>query len=500
MELADGGSLKDRLSAGGPLEPKEAAALVRTLALAVHAVHQGGVVHRDLKPGNVLFAADGTPKVADFGLAKLLDDDSGGDDRLTISDAILGTAPYMDPEQASGRAAEVGERTDVYALGAILYEALTGRPPFDSESKFRTMELVRSSDPERPSTLRPEVPFWLESICLKCLEKQPARRYASAQALADDLESWLRDGRPRQAPGRLVRAGRALRRYAAVVALGLAAVVFGVVTYLNSPGRALARVESDLAGGRPVDLIGKTGAPGWSLDVLGRSDREVNHAKDDAFTVHSVMLNLVELVPDPRTDRYVFSAQVRHDDSDVHGDVGLFIAHSSTPLDGVVLHHFTRLSFNVVRHLGAETRATVPRRLRPEFDAAPVEDNHAVLMGQLTVGRLAGKGPDRLLGPFAAVPVQVLGRDNGVWHEVAIEVTPERLTCVWDGQRFSADAGVVRGETALHLAYTPPAAAGPPPLRVEPVFNPRGGLGLYVRNSLASFRSVKLTPLVKPKS
>ncbi len=212
LEYVEGGSLAARLG-GTPLPPTDAAALVETLARAVQAAHDAGVVHRDLKPANILLQnpkseirnpndervvsdfgfriSDLTPKVTDFGLAKKLDDDAG----QTQSGAVIGTPSYMAPEQALGRTDLVGPLCDVYALGAVLYECLTGRPPFRAATLLDTLEQVRSQEPVAPSRLTPTVPRDLETICLKCLEKEPHKRYPSASALAEDLRRF-REGEP----------------------------------------------------------------------------------------------------------------------------------------------------------------------------------------------------------------------------------------------------------------------------------------------------------------
>jgi WD40 repeat protein/tetratricopeptide (TPR) repeat protein len=224
LEWVDGGSLAQRL-AGRPQPPHEAARLVETLARAVHHAHQQGVIHRDLKPANVLLAADGTPKLTDFGLAKSLSARPG----LTGTGALLGTPSYMAPEQAGAGQGVVGVATDVYALGVLLYEMLVGRPPFHGPTVLATLEQVRQNDPEPIRRKRREVPADLETICLCCLQKDPARRYATAQALAEDLNRFL-TGHPIRARrvGEVERVWKWARRRPAVAAL-LAVVVATLV-------------------------------------------------------------------------------------------------------------------------------------------------------------------------------------------------------------------------------------------------------------------------------
>jgi serine/threonine-protein kinase len=187
MRLIDGSSLAQQVSRLVE-DPRAAARLLATVARAVHHAHQRGVLHRDLKPANILLDSRGVPYVTDFGLAKRLEGDGG----LTQSWAILGTPGYMSPEQASGRSGTVTTSADVYSLGAILYEVLTGRPPFRAESAIELLIQVREREPERPRRRNPRVDPALEAICLKCLEKEPRDRYASAEDLAEDLEAYLR--------------------------------------------------------------------------------------------------------------------------------------------------------------------------------------------------------------------------------------------------------------------------------------------------------------------
>jgi serine/threonine protein kinase/tetratricopeptide (TPR) repeat protein len=230
LEYVPGGSLAQLLT-GRPVRPAEAAALVETLARAVHYAHQRGVIHRDLKPANVLISDESrgtsderkpgsdlvprpsslvTVKITDFGLAKVLDD---GGEALTETGAVLGTPTYMAPEQARGRGAEVGPAADVYALGVLLYELLAGRPPFCGVTKLDTLRQVTDDPPTPPRRRATDCPRDLETVCLRCLEKEPARRYASAEVLADELRRFL-DGKPILARpvGPLGRAWRWCRR------------------------------------------------------------------------------------------------------------------------------------------------------------------------------------------------------------------------------------------------------------------------------------------------
>ncbi|HEV3448637.1 MAG TPA: serine/threonine-protein kinase [Gemmataceae bacterium] len=224
MEYLEGGSLAQKLL-GTPQPAQQAARLLATLAEAVHAAHEGGIVHRDLKPANILLTADGTPKIADFGLARHFD----GGQALTLSGVRVGTPSYMAPEQAMGKAHTIGPLADIYSLGALLYELLTGRPPFRAETAAETELQVIFQEPVPPSRLNARVPRDLETICLKCLHKDPGRRYATADALAADLQR-LERGEPITArrPGSLERFSKWVRRRPAAAALLAATTLFTI--------------------------------------------------------------------------------------------------------------------------------------------------------------------------------------------------------------------------------------------------------------------------------
>jgi eukaryotic-like serine/threonine-protein kinase len=187
IQFVGGSSLTQRLARGG-LQPHEAARIVSAVARAVDHLHKNGVVHRDLKPSNILIDDDGKPYVTDFGLVKLLQ----GDSHKTTTGAVLGTPSYMSPEQAAAKSSEVGPLSDVYSVGAVLYECLTGRPPFHEATALDTLVQVLEGEPPTPRSLRPSIPRDLEKICLRCLEKSPERRYQSAAALANDLDRYLK--------------------------------------------------------------------------------------------------------------------------------------------------------------------------------------------------------------------------------------------------------------------------------------------------------------------
>jgi tetratricopeptide (TPR) repeat protein len=246
LRLLEGGTLADQLSRY-PSDPRAAAALLITVAQAVHHAHQRGVLHRDLKPSNILMDSERRPHVADFGLARRLEGDSG----LTETGAILGTPTYMAPEQTVAGRHPLTTAADVYGLGGILYALLTGGPPFQGDDPFDTMMQVRERTPDWPQRRNPRVDRELATICLKCLEKEPARRYASAQDLADDLGRYLRHEPTRARPaGRARRLAKWARRrpalaaLVAAVGLFLVTLVAGVLVH-NGQLREAAQRASD---------------------------------------------------------------------------------------------------------------------------------------------------------------------------------------------------------------------------------------------------------------
>jgi eukaryotic-like serine/threonine-protein kinase len=197
MKFVEGGQL-DEVVKRTPMSIRHAAELIAKVARTVHYAHEHGILHRDIKPGNILLDAQGEPHLTDFGLARLIETES----TVTRTLEVLGTPSYMAPEQAAGETAKLSKATDVYGLGAVLYELLTGQPPFAGGTTYETIRLLRDTEPRAPRLLNPKVDRDLSTICLKCLEKDPQRRYSSALALAEDLEHW-----PKHEPIQAKRSG-----------------------------------------------------------------------------------------------------------------------------------------------------------------------------------------------------------------------------------------------------------------------------------------------------
>jgi serine/threonine protein kinase/tetratricopeptide (TPR) repeat protein len=307
LEFVGGGTLARRL-AKAPQNARTAAAVLETLARAMHAAHQSGIIHRDLKPANVLLAgepevplADCTPKITDFGLAKRLDRELGH----TVTGQVMGTPSYMAPEQAQGKK-DITPSADVYALGAVLYELLTARPPFQAETLMDTLLQVINHEPVPPRRLQPKVPRDLETICLKCLEKSPARRYASALALADDLHRFLAGEPIRARPTGVWERGRkwARRRpvsaaLVGVSALALVIAVLGLVVYSESERRKRQLAENGLREERRFGEVSGSAQVALATGERAALDRKWQEALSKA----EIALTLIDQEK-PRLERY----------------------------------------------------------------------------------------------------------------------------------------------------------------------------------------------------
>ena len=488
MKLIEGGSLalavgSGQWAVGSKAIQQCAARLVAVVARAVHHAHERGILHRDLKPSNILLDRAGQPYVTDFGLAKRTEADTG----LTQSGAIVGTPGYMAPEQAANRKEEITAATDVYGLGAVLYALLTGRPPFQGDSVLDTLEQVREQEPPPPRRINPGVDASLETICLKCLMKEPRRRYATAEAAADDLERWLA-GEPivaRREPWRL-RIARALRRRRTQVLVGVAALsaallVLLVTYFMRGPSAeereadrqadALTLIQRDLAEGKQVSLLGDQESPRWSRWRTTEGTKQVIWAPDNSFAIQSWEFGLLELLPDPMTESYRFSAEVRHDHaSGIICKAGIyFAAHTFASADELE-HSYGTVNFNDVN---SEAQA---------FPDAGLPGNQVRLNAQVH------QEPSMVCFTAGLGRVQYFQTDGdgrpGQWRRLAVEVTPKDVRVYWDGQRFEhlSRKEFLEHDLWLRSRHIPPLA-------------PRDGLGLYVYRGAASFRHVTVEPL-----
>src|SRR5580704_14503557 len=256
MDFVAGKNLAE-IVRGNPLSAEQAASYVKTIAEAIHFAHQRGILHRDLKPQNVLIDADDRPRITDFGLAKRIETDSG----LTRTGDVLGSPSYMSPEQASSRPEEVGPQSDVYSLGAVLYKLLAGRAPFRGATALETLCQVIEVPPVPPRKLNPAVPRNLETICLKCLEKSPANRFGSAQELADELGRFLRGERILSSPRRLERARTAKwlawgALIGALICIVLGAIGWPTDFFPSTQGDPIKTAFSRSLVGFPIGVLG----------------------------------------------------------------------------------------------------------------------------------------------------------------------------------------------------------------------------------------------------
>jgi serine/threonine-protein kinase len=410
LEYADGGSLGQRLG-GKPIAPGPAAQLVVTLARAVHAAHQQGVLHRDLKPANVLLTADGSPKIADFGLAKWLEEPS----EQTPAGAVLGTPNYMAPEQAAGdERRPVGLAADVYALGAILYELLTGRPPFNAATPLDTIMQVVSEEPVPPRHLQPGVPRDLDTICLKCLQKEPGRRYDSALALAEDLRRFQAGEPIRARPvGRVERALKWVRRKPAAAALWaftVLALLVGAGTWL-ALARAAALRQAAAAQRREKTVAEVEGA-------LGQAVRLCRQQKwDDARTAAKQADALLTGVDGGKHLRRRLQ-DVLHDLNMVTVLEAIRLDRAEMTGDHFYAWHAVYRYAEAYRDYGMDMARLSPREAAARIDASPIKDVLLAALDDWVLGFWQGdrQRRKRTLPPLSALVKVVRAADPNRWQ------------------------------------------------------------------------------------
>jgi serine/threonine-protein kinase len=504
MDFVGGGSLKDHLERFA--DPHKAAALVEKVARAVQHAHDRRIWHRDLKPSNVLLDEQDEPKVSDFGLAKLQDSDV----KLTVSGAIVGTPAYMAPEQAGGQGEQVSAATDVWALGVVLFELLTGSPPFTGR-RDDVLYQIRTLDPPRPRALQPALDRNLETITLKCLEKDPARRYPSAGALADDLGCWRR-GEPIRArrqrwPARVLRTLR--RRPTLVTATAISAIFAAVLVLVLTAEKtdpseaALKDMERRLAAGQAVEVVGESGLPRYHRLRAGNGSLSLDPRHNNVPLLESLGISLLELVPDPQQERYQFSVDI-NESADAKAEMGIYFMHSvATPAVNPD-HFFCTLT---LKREGLP-QGPLPGASAVGLGALPPGIGAAIAAGVATVERtwhkeIAANFHCRRFrefpleyAPIRCLPQTQLATAAGGWYELAVVVTPEAVTALVGGEPL----GVVRRSQLDRCAriltdLTPPGDAPSEANVPPPDFAPRGALGLFGFRGAAGFRHIVIKPL-----
>jgi serine/threonine protein kinase len=456
--------------------------------------HREFVLHRDVKPANLLVDVRGNLWITDFGLAQMR-----SDTQLTLTGELVGTIRYMSPEQALAKRVPVDQRTDVYSLGATLYELLTLEPIFGGTDRQELLRQISFDDPRSPRSLNRHVPRDLETIVLTALAKSPAHRYASAKELAEDLHRFLNDQPIKARPEGLLRwLRRRSRRAASGLLLGLSGVITSVVLLvlflsLNGPSpkekehrlqqEALTVLTRELDRDRKVTLIEERGQPGYFRWRSDESPGKILSTQDGTFSVQNWESGLVELLPDPRLQCYRFRAEVRHErQANQESKVGIYFAHSEHPAGDAVAHFHMNVAFNDLVYVGEP----------------PPNGRHPGNVVGLELHRQAPAGLayiDKFVHPKAMAffkPARPVGA-FGPWRTIAVEVRPKTIKLFWEGKQFASttwdELFLTAGKTFL---LSPP---GRPRLASKPQFAPRDGLGLFVSLGVASFRNVTVEPI-----
>jgi serine/threonine protein kinase len=489
MELAAGGSLADRLKAnpnGLPIE--ESVALVERVSRAIHHAHENGIVHRDIKPGNLLLDSAGTVKVSDFGLARNFEKDA----TITKSQAILGTPAYMAPEQA--RSEEATPISDVYGIGAVLYDCLTGRPPFPTRDYVETLTHVKNDPPPAPRSIRKAIPRELEAICLKCLEKDPAKRYVSANNLADDLTRFQKGERTKTRPVSLpVAIGRKAHKHSRVLttaAVILIAIFTASAVWPEKTKRKQTQPEitNSLMKGRPVTLVTDWDIQVDKFELLQSAEfPRLNDIKE--WTAYAYDPAGIGLILRPGVDSYLITGELCQSKRASENNpelavkkplemVGLMIGHESITSGNKTIHYYELLHFSDFLKADNQVMNLVNRM---HLNTYCFEQN------LLDTGGFERRGGSAIKLP---PPIQYPS-----WRQFTVKVSPQGITSDFDNQTMILSAEEINAnrkdlQTSI-LKNLPP---GHSDFQPKP-WNPKEmSIGLWVKLSCLSVRNLVITP------
>lgn len=490
MEYAAGGSLAERLKANPDGLPiNDSVVLTERVARAIHHAHDQGIVHRDIKPGNLLLGSDGMVKVSDFGLARNFEKDA----TITKSQAILGTPAYMAPEQA--RSEEATTKSDVYGIGAVLYDCLTGRPPFPTRDYVETLTKVREAQPPPPRTIRRAIPRDLEAICLKCLEKNPTRRYASANELADDLARFRKGertkARPIPLPTALWRKARMHSRVWATAAVVLMALLAASAVWQEPPQRKLSQEEASLllSKGKPVTLVNERDLLIDRFDLFQSAEiRRPNDMKEwSAWAVDPAGIGLLRR---PGIDNYTITGELCQSlkasenpqdplKAKALEQVGLILGFDSTNFGGTSIHYYNVLYFS---EFGKDELLN---------QVIPVKWMHLKTARYeqylIEPGIISNRG-----GP--SIPLSLPAGDPS-WRLFAVNVSPKGIIFDCEGTTEFQPADKINvSRSSLQAERLKQLPPGSPTFAPRP-WNPKTmSIGLWIRGSSLSVRNLVVTP------
>jgi serine/threonine-protein kinase len=489
MEVAERGSLLDHLQRFQK-DPKAAVRLLAKVARAVQHVHEHKIVHRDLKPGNILLEDSDKPLVSDFGLAKWEE----GDKDLTHPGGVPGTAAYMAPEQFAHLDQRPRPHSDIWALGVILFEVLLGQKPFSGGNWHGYAQAIVSSEPPRPRALQPRLHRDLETILLKCLDKNPARRYASAAELADDLERWLR-GEPILAGPlpQFVRVGRWIRRHKTLTATAilLLAAPVGLVLALQiaDPERPLRQMQQLIDDEGSLSILSQNGEVRWFQWRTRKSEFKSLGNGLGAIRFETFRLGLLEVYRNARQEDFEFKAKIRHDQSEL-GQAGLFFGlHSFQTQEGPVMF-FASLAFTDLDEIVSPNAPGGPKPNPLGLRLHLYREAHEAA----SIGAL---GPVFVrAGSFGSfVPsTQAAANGKGPWRELAVRVNSESIRWTFSGGEAEAHGELTRA-TFLERARKLLTENCKELQEQEVNFPPHGGLGLVVECGEAAFKDIVISHL-----